>query len=355
MLQDRAKLRVMTTLPIEEILNAGAPPSGQPIGRSREGRELYGYRFGQGKLKASLIAGCHADEPVGPAMLGRLVAWLASRPANDPLLAQWSFRIVPHANPDGEARNAAWAGDRAARREPGVYDLAAYLQKVVRELPGDDIEFGFPRSPDDEEARPENRSIAAFLAPGAPYALHGSFHGMGFAAGPSFLMEAGWAGRTQAMRDDLRRKVAQMGYELHDVDRGGDKGFHRIDQGFTTRPDSQAMIAHFEALGDPATAALFRPSSMEYVRSLGGDPLTIVSEMPLFLLPARHYQEDKVRPPAIFELRRVAEDPVNLRSAQARHGVAAMPIRHQMELQLAYLDETLGAALGQKTHEGTKL
>lgn len=330
-------------LPISEILACGPPPPGTPIGRSREGRELYGYRFGNGPRQVSLIAGCHADEPVGPAMLDRLVSWLAGRPADDPLLAEWSFRLVPHANPDGEARNAAWAEGRAARPDPGVYGIATYFNRVVRELPGDDVEFGFPRGADDREARPENRAIAAFLATGAPYALHASFHGMGFAAGPSFLMEAGWAGRTAAMRDNLRRKVAEMGYQLHDVDRGGDKGFHRIDEGFTTRPDSKAMVAHFEALGDEATAALFRPSSMEYVRSLGGDPLTIVSEMPLFLLPARHYQEDKVRPPAIFELRGVAEDPHALVQALLKHGVAPMPIVDQMELQLSYLAEALEA------------
>ena len=330
-------------LPIPEILAGGPPPPGTPIGRSREGRELYGYRFGNGPRNVSLIAGCHADEPVGPAMLDRLVCWLAGGPADGPLLADWSFRIVPHANPDGEARNAAWTEGRAARPDPGVYGIATYLKRVVRDLPGDDVEFGFPRGEDDREARPENRAIAAFLATGAPYALHASFHGMGFAAGPSFLMEAGWAGRAQAMRDNLRRKVAEMGYQLHDVDRGGDKGFHRIDQGFTTRPDSQAMVAHFEALGDEATAALFRPSSMEYVRSLGGDPLTIVSEMPLFLLPARHYQEDKVRPPAIFELRRVADDPHALVLELLKHGVAPMPIRDQMELQLSYLAEALEA------------
>ena len=45
------------------------------------------------------------------------------------------------------------------------------------------------------------------------------------------------------------------------------------------------MRRHFLDRGDPETAAVFRPSSMEYVRSLGGDPLTFVSEMPLFLLP----------------------------------------------------------------------
>lgn len=334
----------MTILPISEILDRDPPASGSGIviGRSREGRDLAGYAFGSGAQRVSLIAGCHADEPVGPAMLDRLVAWLAERPAGDRLLAEWSFRIVPHVNPDGDARNAAWAGDLAARRDPGSYDLAAYLLHVVRELPGDDVEYGFPRGQNDLEARPENRAVAAFLGDG-PYLLHGSFHGMGFAAGPSFLMEESWAGRTDAMRDRLRAKVADMGYDLHDVDRGGDKGFRRIDAGFTSRPDSRAMAAHFEAHNDPATAALFRPSSMEHLRSLGGDPLTIVSEMPLFLLPARHYQEDLVRPPAIFDLRHLAADPEALQAAAQKHGVAAMPIRDQLELQLEYLDAALAA------------
>lgn len=333
-------------LPIGEILDQPppSPESGETIGLSRAGRDIRGWSFGAGPLRASLIAGCHADEPVGPAMLDRFVSWLASLPADGPLLRAWSFRIVPHTNPDGEASNEAWAGKKAGAADPGAYELGAYLQNVVRELPGDDVEFGFPRSPDDTEARPENRAAAAFLAPGAPYVLHGSFHGMGFAAGPSFLMEEGWAGRTEAMRDDLRRRVGAMGYQLHDVDRGGDKGFRRIDQGFTSRPDSVAMAEHFRAQGDEAMAALFRPSSMEHVRSLGGDPLTIVSEMPLFLLPSRHYQEDLVRPPAIFDLRRAAGDPAALQEAMVRHGVSAMPIRDQLTLQVAYLDAALAAA-----------
>lgn len=337
----------MTLLSIPEILEKAppAPEDGIEIGRSREGRPIVGYRFGRGEKRVSLIAGCHADEPVGPAMLDRLVSWLSSRPVDDALLTEWSFRLVPHVNPDGEARNAAWAGDRAARREPGAYDLAAYLENVVRELPGDDVEYGFPRGASDLEARPENRAVAAFLGAG-PYVLHGSFHGMGFAAGPSFLMEESWAARTKAMRDHLRNRVAALGYALHDVDRGGDKGFRRIDEGFTSRPDSVAMKAHFEAQNDPATAALFRPSSMEHVRSLGGDPLTIVSEMPLFLLPARHYREDLVRPPAIFELRRLAADPEALRAAADRHGVVPMPIFDQLELQLEYFDAALEAGRG---------
>ena len=300
----------------EAILAHEAPPAarGRVIGTSREGREILGYRFGSGPQRVSLIAGCHADEPVGPMMLDRLAAELASRPAADPLFGRLSFRIVPHANPDGEARNAAWTREIVDLAAGGRgYDPELYRRHGARELPGEDMEFGFPRSAEDREARPEYRAIAEFLAAGAPYVLHGSFHGMSFAAGPWFLIEASWADRTVRLRDRLRRRVRAMGYALHDVDRRGEKGFHRIDEGFTSRPDSRAMAAYFEALGEPEVARRFRPSSMEMVRSFGGDPFTLVSEMPLFI------QAGTAAP-------------------------RAMPIDDQMRLQLAFLAEALAAA-----------
>ena len=48
---------------------------------------------------------------------------------------------------------------------------------------------------------------------------------------------------------------------------------------------SRAALIEGQERNDPGMAAKFRPSSMEYVRSLGGDPFTMVSEMPLFLRP----------------------------------------------------------------------
>jgi hypothetical protein len=310
---------------------------------------VLGARFGRGPCHVSLIAGCHADEPVGPAMLDRLAAHLSRLPGDAPLLAKISWWIVPHVNPDGEALNRTWTDGFDAGEDGGAIDLGRYLRHVVRELPGDDVEFGFPESGEDAGARPENRAVADFLRPGAPFALHASFHGMAFAAGPWFLLERGWAERTRALRERLRRRVRELGYRLHDIDRGGDKGFYRIDEGFTSRPDSKAMAAHFEALGDAATARLFRPSSMEFVRSLGGDPLTLVSEMPLFLVPgelyrgARRSPQDLVTPPEIGELRALAlaADPDAAGSRARELGVEPMPVVDQMRLQLEYLAAAL--------------
>jgi hypothetical protein len=340
-------------LAIEEILSAGtsaSPPPGRTIGRSREGREITGHVLGRGDFHVSLIGGCHADEPVGPAMLRRLVAFLSSRPADDPLFSKFTWYVVPHVNPDGEARNAVWSDvtlptEDHLGTEDRAYDLALYLRHVVRERPGDDMEFGFPQTPDDEGARPENRAVAAFLATGAPFAFHGSFHGMGFASGPWFLIDEAWIDRTADLRESLRRRVREMGYQPFDVDRGGEKGFRRIDEGFTTRPNSVAMRAWFEGRGDSAMAALFLPSSMEYVRSLGGDPLTIVSEMPLFLRPLEEGETGRPDDPRFRTfLDRVAElDSEEVRAEAERSGVRGMPLRDQMRLQLAFLEEGLRA------------
>lgn len=345
------------TLSIDTILASAPLPIGTPpaqaIGRSRADRPLHGYTFGHGPLAVSLIAGCHADEPVGPAMLDRLVAFLAGLPTTHPLLEAASWRLVPHVNPDGEARNAGWS--HPFPTDDRGYELAAYLRQVEREPPGDDVEFGFPHHADDHAARPENRAVATFLAAGGPIHLHATFHGMAFAAGPWFLLEEGWIGRTRAMRDKLRQEVRRLGYRPHDVDRHGEKGFTRIDEGFTTRPDSRAMRRFFEARDEPEMAALFRPSSMEYVRTLGGDPLTLVSEMPLFLYPAEasHHGEPPLPTEPESAHRFVAwahrlaqqQGAEALATATRELGLRPMPIGDQMRLQLAFLEAGIQAVV----------
>jgi hypothetical protein len=322
------------------VRTPAAVPEGTRLGRSREGRPLSGHRFGTGPVGVSLIGGCHADEPVGPWLLDRLVARLALLPADAPPLTRFSWWIVPHANPDGEARNAAWTAplrDRldviastesasAATEDPAWHlaaDPAAYAHHVVREQPGDDVEFGFPRDPRDAAARPENRAIAAWWETrGAPFHLHVSLHGMGVARGPWFLVEPAWRDRIAPLVTTCRAAVAALGYELHDDARTGDKGFDRITEGFSTRPDSRAMAAFFEARGEDDVAARFRPSSMETIRALGGDPLTLVTEMPLFLV--------STRPPGVAAAEVVASG-----------DVIAMSILDQWRLQWTFIEAGL--------------
>jgi len=323
------------------------------------GRPIVAHTIGEGPLRVSLVAGCHADEPVGPRFLQRLVRYLASEDsAAVRRAATWS--IIPHVNPDGAEANAAW-------QTPGAphYDFAAYLRHRVRELPGDDIEFGFPRDRHDAGARPENRAAWEFWRAGAPFDLHVSMHGMSVAAGPYFLVERSWWPRFGDAAGVLTRAVEAAGYTLHDVERHGEKGFHRLERGFCSRPDSLAMRRHFLDLGDHDTAARFRPSSMEAVRALSGDTLTLVTEMPLFITPGVGAELGPPDPVLLRWRERIAEWDARIRvdrdaraargdqaSGRAERvvraeageaGLTPMPVRHQMRFQWAFIREGLRA------------
>ena len=324
---------------------------GETIGQSRQGRPLTAYRFGRGSCRISLLAGCHADEPVGPRLLGHLVSYLARLSPDHPWLQRFQWWIVPHANPDGEAVNRAWYSYLDAAYEPG-----RFLRHKVRELPGDDMEYGFPLAGQpDPAARPENQAIFRFWAQaGEPFDLHVSLHGMALSFGAWFLLEESWDHRLEPLKAACRARVAALGYPLYDVDRRGEKGFRRLGEGFCTRPDSRPMRAHFAQ--QPAVAARFRPSSMEAIRSLGGDCLTLVSEMPLFLYP-RPADEDLAWPNRAFgqwtvrlaewqdALQRGLLSEAAVNEAAWAAGLRPMPVADQLRLQWQLICAGIDAVL----------
>ena len=341
---------------VDSALILGARPAspgdGLRIGTSRDGRPIHAFRFGSGPLRVSLLGGCHADEPVGPALLARLCGWLGGLTPDHPMLERFEWWIVPHVNPDGAARNRAW-------QLGGLdFELGRYLAHVVRELPGDDIEFGFPAAADDIGARPENRAATAWWASaGGAFDLHVSLHGMGFSSGPWFLIDPHWIDRTGPLRTRCADVVRDMGYRLHDVEREGEKGFVRIAPGFCTRPNHKAMREHFLGLGDEATAGRFRPSSMEAVRSLGGDTLTLVTEMPLFITPGVGETLGPPDPVAVrwkaridgwrVELAAGRAVPAEVTREGARLGIRPMPVTDQMRLQWTLVEAGLEAVAAQ--------
>ncbi len=258
------------------------------------------------------------------------------------MLTDYQWWIVPHINPDGAVRNSGWHdGDRAVG-PADVYDPVRYFAEVVRELPGDDLEFGFPRSPADTAARPESRAVMEWWTSAeGPFDLHATLHGIALAAGPWFLLEPGWLDRVEHLKRCCAEEAHRLGYTLHDVEREGEKGFSRVEPGFCTRPNSTAMQDHFLALGDPETADRFRPSSMEAIRSLGGDPLTLVSEMPLFITPGvgvtlgppdpvgEAWKERRTR----WQLALLGPRGEEVSAEIASSGLTPMPILDQMRLQ----------------------
>ena len=296
------------------------------IGQSREGRPLYAYRFGSGPLPVSITAGAHADEPAGP-MTAQILPRLLREHAPD-LLEAFQFHVAPQVNPDGAGRNRPWFA--------ATPDFSTYVRCAVREAPGDDIEFGYGGTPD---ARPECRAVLGYLKDAAPYAAHFSLHGMAYAQGAWFLLCREWAERGTDILDALRARCADDGFPLHDIERHGEKGFHRLGPGACTTPMATAMRAHFLEQGDPAMAAKFLPSSMEAVSAWGGDTLCMVSELPIFLL--RH-QDGTLEKPASSLFRDALgatdlDDDAALAALAETFAITTVPFTVQIRYQCAMI------------------
>ncbi|MFQ5631597.1 MAG: M14 family zinc carboxypeptidase [bacterium] len=241
------------------------------LGKSQQKRIIDAVVLGKGSRTVSLIAGAHSDEPVGPEMLRTFILnGIEKKNELVELFERFCFLIIPHINPDGEIRNQPWITQWP--------DVDAYLLHAFRELPGQDIEFGYP------DLRPENRCVSMFLNQRPAIDLHISFHGMGFSEGAMLLIERHWIGRTQDLRKKFAAYANKLGLSLHDHDRKGEKGFLYIGPGFTTTPEGSAMQKYFIELGDHTTASLFHNSSMEFVRQEGNDALCLVTELPLFTM-----------------------------------------------------------------------
>lgn len=254
---------------IEDVVKGEIGFHCEEIGFSREGRAIYGYAFGSGPRKVSITAGCHADEPIGP-MTAQSLFWHV-RDHFPELLDDFQFRIVPNINPDGAERNRPWFDD--------PIEVHTYMNNVIRELPGDDIEFGFGREGDE---RSECVAAMKFFENHGSYAAHFSLHGLAYAEGAWCLICKEWQEKAGGFMADFAALCAALNFPQHDIDRKGDKGFHRIGKGYTTTPHSEPMKQFFMEQNDPVTAAKFKPTSMQFIQSLGGDPLCMVSELPLF-------------------------------------------------------------------------
>ena len=326
----------------DEVLNlltnacSGHPDicSLEELGRSEEGRRLVGIRLGRGPLKACLLAGAHADEPVGPESLRTLILkGLEGRDRLGSLFERYTLYIVPHVNPDGEERNRGWI--------EAWPDPEAYLKHAVRELPGRDVEFNYPAK------RIENGAVSGWLASNAPYHLHMSLHGMGFSDGAMLLIEKNWTYRTGTVQEGFTEAARLAGLRLHDHNRKGEKGFFYIAPGFTTTPEGTAMRTYFRSHGDETTAALFGDSSMEFVRSLGGDPLCMVTELPLFIvdgpfepfIPTAYLAFKSELP----EIRLALQRGDNVDDRLARYGLNHVPIAEAVRIQLRTIELGLEA------------
>jgi hypothetical protein len=246
------------------------------LGFSREGRPILALKVGQGPRTVAVTANAHAEEAAGTVTCLRLLQALLEQPAGAFWLQEATFHCIPTANPDGLWRNRDWL--------EGTFDLARFLRFRTRDLPGEDVEFGY-LSEADGAVRPENRAVAGYLGSLPGLDAYISLHSLDFAGGAWFLLQASdWTGQEPFLAS-VEEACAREGVPLHDEDRAGQKGFTRLRPGFHTSPTAEAMRAFFGAAGQDDLAQQFRLNSLQFVRQCHGTPLAVVSELPLAYAP----------------------------------------------------------------------
>ncbi|MFK4101117.1 M14 family zinc carboxypeptidase [Streptomyces sp. NPDC019531] len=142
------------------------------VGTSRAGNPLWLLSVGHGSRQALVVAGPHANEPVG----GGTVLRLAERALADPRLtveADATWNLLLCLDPDGLRRNEGWLR--------GPYALDRYFRNFFRPGFGEQPEW----LPDGAEAAalPETRTLLALqdeLRPFLQCSLHGVDVGGGF-------------------------------------------------------------------------------------------------------------------------------------------------------------------------------
>ena len=246
----------------------------EDIGVSRDGRPLIALTLGSGPTHITVKGNAHADEPTGIVTCLLLARLLTEHPDWRILKDHFRFFLVPTANPDGLARNREWMTES--------FDLRRYFLHVYRDLPRDDVEFGYPASiGSDSDVRPENIACARFFDAAAPIAAHLSLHSMVFTGGAWFLIAADTDPSSfEPALSFLTDACIDEEMPLHDEDRGGQRGFSRLRKGFHSTPTVEGMQAFFKQSGDTALAGNFRINSMQYAMRNCGARFAAVSELP---------------------------------------------------------------------------
>ena len=177
---------------------------------------------------------------------------------------------------------------------------------------------------------------------------------MSVSEGALLLVERGWLDRpeTAGLRRGFAEAADAVDLRLFDHDRDDDKGFEYAGPGFWTTPTGAAMRAHFRAAGDSETAARFYNASMDQAADAGGDPLRIVTELPLFQLAAEYDPEPGVpallhtwreRTPALVE---AAAEGADLGPLVDDLGLRCVPLSDAVRVHLATLDHAIRAIAG---------
>ena len=107
------------------------------VGRSGKNRPIYTIKYGNGSLKVLVVAGPHADEPIGSLTAFSLLMLLKSD--HQELVGydiEWN--IVPCIDPDGAVLNEGWSQKS--------FTFENFMRFSFKQNPADQAEYSFPVS-----------------------------------------------------------------------------------------------------------------------------------------------------------------------------------------------------------------
>lgn len=107
----------------------------ETAGTSVNGIPIHHVRFGTGSVKALIVAGPHAPEPIGSLTIFSLMTLLQQdNPALTAADVEW--HLVPCIDPDGTLLNEGWS------QQP--FTLASYMRNYHLQAPSDQVDISFP-------------------------------------------------------------------------------------------------------------------------------------------------------------------------------------------------------------------
>lgn len=146
-------------------------------GSSYQGEPIYHVVFGEGKVKVLVVAGPHADEPIGSVTVFSLLTLLNNN--NQELVKQdIQWHIVPCIDPDGAKLNEGWTQEAFSHKSfMENFHKQDHLDQVDASFPIKFKEFNFDKPT--QEAR-VLMGILEELRPDYYFSLHNAFAGGGY-------------------------------------------------------------------------------------------------------------------------------------------------------------------------------
>ncbi len=241
------------------------------IGRSKNKGPILCGTFGTGKKSILLFGYPHPNEPVGSLTC---LSWVKILKKNPELLKEYTWYIVPCADPDGARLNEGWFA--------GPFSIKKYVQGFYRQT-NNQTEWSFPVTYKDysfQTPTPQTKVLMKLIDRVKPSIIY-SLHNSGF-SGAYFLLSRDLG---PAFMRKVELSAKRLGIPLH-------KGAPEVPFAKLFKPGFIKLFGIKEEYdfikkmqGDPLKQLVGGTSSAEYAKTLRKNAFSLVCEIPYVFDP----------------------------------------------------------------------